>query len=175
MTILRNEILNKKLRNLTKKKKIINKLNYKILYQHLIKLLVEEEAQPDGGLESLFSIIKHYGGNTLPINLNEVIATNYPLTSMNSLLEAASKYDFKSAITQVIDFSTIMTCEHPIILSINSAKNKKHFVVRYNYCEKDNKFLIWDSRYGYYHITIEEFKLLLSDNKCLTICPNENN
>jgi ABC-type bacteriocin/lantibiotic exporter with double-glycine peptidase domain len=137
----------------------------------ILRLLVEHEEKTDGGLESFLTILKHYKGNTSSINLYEVMENNYPLTSIPSLVETASKCGFTSATYDNIDINTLTNYTYPLIIGTTSTDNKVHFVVCFNYSYKDG-FLLWDSRKGLYKKSIEELKSLRADEKCVAFYPN---
>lgn len=138
-----------------------------MIMKAVFKFLVQHEEKADGGLESLLTIIKYYKGNTSNINLNKAIQNNYPLSSLKSLMETASKCGLISVIYNDIDVNTIITIKEPVIIAIASNnRNNEHFVVCYPYND-ENGFFIWDSRYGNYYTSIYGLQLLRTDQKCI--------
>jgi ATP-binding cassette subfamily B protein len=142
---------------------MINETFYNFLVQH--------EEQSDGGLVSLLAIIKYYKGNTSSINLNDLIQTNYPLTSMSLLVETVSRYGILSVVCDDVDIPTIINYNQPVIINTTTINNKPHFVVCFPYNEEKG-FLIWDSRNGSYYTSIDELKSLRTDKKCMAFCFN---
>lgn len=135
----------------------------------MINLLknVENEEQTDGGLQCLLAIIKYFKINTSTINLNKAVENNYPIASNESLIKMASKYGLIAEVCDNIDISSIMNYNQPIILEVTVTKNKKHFVICYNYVQKEQSFLIWDPRYGFYYATLNGLKTLQANNKSI--------
>lgn len=133
------------------------------------KLLFSHEEFHDGGLESLIFIFKYYKGNESVVYLNKLIDNLYDTKNSFEKLEfVATKYGFLAVVCNEVDAITIKEYNQPVIINISNKDNHNSFVVICEYNETDG-FKIFDSKNGYYYVSIVGLQSIWKDKKCLAI------
>jgi ABC-type bacteriocin/lantibiotic exporter with double-glycine peptidase domain len=132
----------------------------------LMKYIVEAEQPSDGGLESLFKIIKFYNGTSSINDLNYLIQKNYPKSSFKLLIEAAKNNGLIAVHCKEVTINDVIEYNQPLLIKFFGQRGDIHFVFFKSFSALDG-FHIWDSRKGYYSLTKENFKQLWHNNDCI--------
>ena len=125
--------------------------------------VVLQDGIRDCGICCLLSIIKHYGGSVSKEFLRDITNTTKSGVSAYKIMEAATKLGFNvDALSG--DIEKINVNNLPCIAHVIIRKSYKHFIVIYDVDFNGNKILIMDPAKGKKTISINEFKLITSNN-----------
>ncbi|WP_264535285.1 peptidase domain-containing ABC transporter [Flavobacterium sp. N1736] len=139
--------------------------------KHIKKTHTLQLDQSDCGVACLLSIIKLYNGNQSIEKLRELSGTTKQGTTMLGLYQAASQLGFKAEGCEA-DIKTLTDHKQPVILHTLLENNLQHYLVCYEYNER-NGFLIGDPGKGIYNLSLAELEKIWVSKTCLTLIPNE--
>ena len=120
----------------------------------------------DSGLQCLDLILKHFKVGTEINNSFEFLSNKTHYSLFNEILDITDRLDITSVISEDATIDDIINFNRPLIIDISRDLNTSHFVVCYNFCEK-NGFKIDDPFNGRYFASVEGFKSLWYDRKCI--------
>ncbi|WP_264553260.1 peptidase domain-containing ABC transporter [Flavobacterium sp. N2038] len=128
--------------------------------------------QSDCGPSCLLSIIKLYNGNSSLEKIRELSGTTKQGTTMLGLYQAANKLGFNAEGCEA-DINSLIKHNKPVILHLLIENQLEHYVICYQYSEKDG-FLIGDPAVGIYNMPIELLGNFWVSKTCLTLEPNDS-
>lgn len=140
--------------------------------KHITKTHTLQLDQSDCGAASLLSIIKLYNGNNSLEKIRELSGTTKQGTTMLGLYQSANKLGFKAEGCEA-DIQALIDHKRPVILHVSMQNQMQHYIVCYQYNEKES-FLIGDPAKGVYDLTIEELEKIWISKSCLTLEPNDS-
>lgn len=140
--------------------------------KHIAKTHTLQLDQSDCGVSCLLSIIKLYNGNNSLEKIRELSGTSRQGTTMLGLYQAANQLGFVADGCEA-DIQALIDHKQPLILHILIENQLQHYIVCYQYSEKEG-FLIGDPAKGIYTLSISELEKIWISKTCLTLEPNDN-
>nr|WP_199001971.1 peptidase domain-containing ABC transporter [Flavobacterium sp. ASV13] len=146
----------------------MNSINLK----HIIKTHTLQLDQSDCGAASLLSVIKLYNGHNAIEKIRELSGTTRQGTTMLGLYQTANQLGFTAEGCEA-DIQALIDHKQPVILHVLIENQLQHYIVCYQYNEKEG-FLIGDPAKGIYTLSIPELEKIWVSKTCLTLKPNAN-
>ncbi|WPO79722.1 peptidase domain-containing ABC transporter [Flavobacterium sp. KACC 22761] len=138
--------------------------------KHIQRTYTPQLDQSDCGVACLLSLIKFYDGYNSLEKIRELSGTSKQGTTMLGLYQAANKLGFNADGCEA-DIQALIDHKQPVILHILTENQLHHYIVCYQYTEKEG-FLIGDPAKGVYTLSILELEKIWFSKTCLTLEPN---
>lgn len=139
---------------------------------HIEKTHTMQLDHSDCGVACLLSIIKLNHGNQSLEKLREISGTTKEGTTMLGLYQAANQLGFTTEGCEA-DIQVLIDHKQPVILHVAIENRLQHYVVCYQYNEKEG-FLIGDPAKGIFTLSIAELEKIWISKTCLTLEINAN-
>lgn len=139
---------------------------------HIEKTHTMQLDHSDCGVACLLSIIKLNHGNQSLEKLREISGTTKEGTTMLGLYQAANQLGFTTEGCEA-DIQVLIDHKQPVILHVAIENRLQHYVVCYQYNEKEG-FLIGDPAKGIFTLSVAELEKIWISKTCLTLEINAN-
>ena len=132
---------------------------------------VRQYDQTDCGPAALLMVLRYHGGKTSLMNIRSMCQTDHRGTSLQNLIDAASRLGFRTRAARV-EYRDLLKAKQPCIVPITWPDNSQHFFVLYRV--ENNTVSIGDPGRGRYKMSRVKFLTIWRKKAVLFLHPEKN-